>query len=87
MCHRAEEQTAGKLQVLPTVGSVTPGCRNKKLKRPVQAPVISFSLGPALWTPVKASSWHPRQVLVGQVRSLAIPTQPFICTRHTQGAI
>ena len=87
VCHSAEEQeAAGKVQGLPIVGCATPGCRNKKLKRPVPAPVISFSLGPTLWPPVKASSWHPRRVLVGQVRRLAIPTQPFICTHHTQGA-
>lgn len=55
------------------------------MKRPVLAPGISFSLGPTLWTPVNPSSWHPRQILVGQVRILAIATQPFICIHHTQG--
>lgn len=72
-------------RALPTVGPAILGCRNKKkkIKRPVLASAIPFSLGPALWTPVNPGSWHPRRVLVGQVRILALHLYP----PHTRGRL
>lgn len=42
----------------------------KTIEKAGAGPAVALSLGPALWPAVKASSWHRRRALVGQVGAL-----------------